>query len=183
MKKCSGRYGDDWPGVLKDIRACLYFVATRLFVCLAGSAAACMRVARPIVCENYSEQKHTSSSESSSLRLIDLDPAPRPRQSAWHSDITNAISPHGVPETRHNNVTPSLVESANHPAPQRQPTLTPSSFQMAWIHANALSTKVARICMAQRHHLSNTYTSISSSIASLTHQPSHQMILHCTSRS
>ena len=38
------------------------------------------------------------------------------------------MSPHGVPQARYNNVTPSLVDTASHPAPQRHAEVTPTSF-------------------------------------------------------
>ena len=40
---------------------------------------------------------------------------PRPHKTAWHSDITNVIWPHGVPQTRHNNAPPSFMDSAKSP--------------------------------------------------------------------
>ena len=40
---------------------------------------------------------------------------PRPRKTAWRSDITNVIWPHGVPQTRHNSAPPSLMDTAKSP--------------------------------------------------------------------
>ena len=41
--------------------------------------------------------------------------SPRPRKTAWRSDITNVIWPHGVPQTRHNSAPPSLMDTAKSP--------------------------------------------------------------------
>ena len=40
-----------------------------------------------------------------------------PRKTAWRSDITNVIWPHGVPQTRHNHnsALPSLMDTAKNP--------------------------------------------------------------------
>ena len=40
---------------------------------------------------------------------------PRPRKTAWRSDITIVIWPHGVPQTRHNSAPPSLMDTAKSP--------------------------------------------------------------------
>ena len=40
---------------------------------------------------------------------------PRPRKTAWRSDITNIIWPHGVPQTRHDSAPPSLMDTAKSP--------------------------------------------------------------------
>ena len=53
---------------------------------------------------------------------------PTPRKTAWHSDIKIEYSPHGVPHTAYNHVTPSLVFATTHPAPQRHPAFTPACF-------------------------------------------------------
>ena len=53
---------------------------------------------------------------------------PRQHKTAWHSDITHVISPHGVPRTEYNHVKPSTVGTANHPAPHRHSAFTPTCF-------------------------------------------------------
>ena len=75
---------------------------------------------------------------------------PRPRKSQWHCNITNVISPHGLPIHQ---------KQAYHMIPQIIPLTsdTPRST-VAWRHANALSIKAAQIAMALRHHDSNFAT-------------------------
>ena len=74
-------------------------------------------------------QRHAEVTPAASMRSFpQWHFPPRPRKTERHSDITNIIWPHGVPQTRYNNVTPSLVDAANHPAPKRHAEFTPASF-------------------------------------------------------
>ena len=49
----------------------------------------------------------------------------RTSKTAWHSDITDVMWPRGVQQTKYNSVTPSLVDTANLPAPQQHAEFTP----------------------------------------------------------
>ena len=69
---------------------------------------------------------------------------PRPRKSAWRCDITNVISPHGLPSHVSH-------DTANPPAHQRHAAFTPPCF--------ALPCGTApQIRMALRHHERNFAT-------------------------
>ena len=76
---------------------------------------------------------------------------PRPRKSQWHCNITNVMSPHGLPthlkQTYH--MIPHITPLTSDTPRLRQPA---SRSPMAQRHANALSTKAAQIPMALRHH-------------------------------
>ena len=102
---------------------------------------------------------------------------PRPRKSAWHCDIANVISPHGLPTLQ------ALIshDTACHPAHQRHagPTHYKRSYhailpilRLTWdtprLHqhasrspvarrrVNALPTNTSQIRMALRHHERNS---------------------------
>lgn len=78
---------------------------------------------------------------------------PRPRQTTWHTDITDGISPQHVPQTvtRCNHVTPSSIDTNTHPAHQRHATNTHShipngtgprnhTFHRGWAKPNGTVT-------------------------------------------
>ena len=65
-----------------------------------------------------------------------------------HSNMTNVIPPHGAPQ---NNVTPSLVDTANHPATQQHASFTDACFSFPnsiESHTNTLSSEAAQKRMA-----------------------------------
>ena len=71
---------------------------------------------------------------------------PRPRKSARCCDITDVISPHGLPT--HNHTIPSII-----PLTSDTPRLHHvSRSPVARCHVNALPTKAAQIRLALRHH-------------------------------
>ena len=76
---------------------------------------------------------------------------PRPRKSQWHCNITNVVSPHGLPthlkQTYH--MIPQIIPLTSDTPRLRQSF---SRSRVARRHANALSTKAAPIPMALRHH-------------------------------
>ena len=92
---------------------------------------------------------------------------PRPRKSAWHCDITDVISPHGLP---------THYKQSYH----TRPPITPLTSDTPHLHhANALSTKAAQIRMALRHHERNFATRSAHTLqAIISHEtanhPAHQ---------
>ena len=75
----------------------------------------------------------------------------RPRKSQWRCDMTNVVSPRGLPSA-HKAFTSH--DTTNHPAHQRHAAFAPACFvlPMARQHGNALSTTAAQIPMALQHH-------------------------------
>ena len=75
---------------------------------------------------------------------------PRPRKSQWHCNITNVVSPHGLPkhlkQTYH--MIPQFIPLSDTPRLRQRVSRSP----VARRHGNALSTKAAQIPMALRHH-------------------------------
>ena len=78
---------------------------------------------------------------------------PRPRKSAWHCDITDVISPHGLSHTlRPANV--SYMIPLNMPARQQHAAFTPACFALAMWHGAAQAhfpPRLRKSAMAQRH--------------------------------
>ena len=57
-------------------------------------------------------------------RHMEMHFSPKPRKTAWRIDIANIIWPRGALQTRYSHATPSLVDTASHPAPQRHDEFT-----------------------------------------------------------
>ena len=84
---------------------------------------------------------------------------PRPRKSAWRCDITNVISPHGLPthykQSSYHTIPPIIPLTSDTPRLHQHVSRSP----VARRHANALfTTKAAQIRMALRHHERNFAT-------------------------
>ena len=82
---------------------------------------------------------------------------PRPRKSAWHCDITNLISPHGLIthyKQSYHTIPPIISLTSDTPRFHQHVSRSP----VARRRANALPTKAAQIRMALRHHEPNFAT-------------------------
>ena len=103
---------------------------------------------------------------------------PRPRKSAWHCDITDVISPHGLLthyKQSHHTIPPIIPLTSNTPHLHQHASRSP----VARRHANALSTKAAQIRMVLRHHERNFATRSAHTLkAVISHEtandPAHQ---------
>ena len=80
---------------------------------------------------------------------------PRPCKSAWHCDITNVISPHGLPaHYKHSYHTIPTIIPLTSDTPRLHQHVSRSP--VARRHANALPTKTSQMRMALRHHERNS---------------------------
>ena len=78
---------------------------------------------------------------------------PRPRKSAWHCDLTNALSPHALP-THYKQSYHTTPPTSDTPRLHQHVSRSP----VARRHTNALSTKAAQIRQALRNHERNFAT-------------------------